>query len=72
MIEIAFVRDVAGMRADDQLGLESLGFSKIGVLSQHPISLPDKDLLHLSVQMGFGLFDQDEMERRNEGFWLSG
>ena len=72
MIEIAFMGDVTRMRTYDQLGLEGPGVPKTVMLSQNPISLPDKHLLNLGVQVGFGLFDQDKMERRDERLWLCG
>ena len=63
--EIRFVRDMARVRADDQLGAKVISITQVAMFPEKVVGFIDEDLLDLRMKMGLGLLDKDEMQRLN-------
>ena len=54
------------MCADNQLRAQVFRVLQLVVFAQYSVGLIDEDLLHLGVQVGLRLFDEDKMKRGNQ------
>ncbi len=50
----------------DHLRNKALTRAQVGVVPEDFVRLPNEHLLHLRMQMHLGLFDEDEMEWRDD------